>query len=256
MERLRFDSLPIEFFYGGVIGVTLTPYIGLARLNFLEEIPVRFRCSKAPPRVRRNLGDEVVLYALHYSEYVKLGSTGASQAFSRMYSQAPVAGTALSKLIVARNAVNLESSLEKPLAEKLGLLLRGFEITTRKKNVDVLIRNLISGEVDLDKILSSLRKVSEASWGLLWGKENSYAPITPLSEYWLTTVVNDEDLEVLRKINFLRKLSELKKIGCNRKICKGKLTILHNAICVLSVGSVKYVTYCDEVSYNILMEVE
>lgn len=256
MEKLWFDSLPMEFFYGGVVGVTLAPYVGLVRLKFLEEIPVRFKHYESRLKTVKNLGDEVVLYVLHYGKYVKLGSSKASQAFSRMYSQAPIAGMVVSKLVVTGDNVDLESSLEKPLANKLSSSLRRFEITTQKKEVETLVNYLISGRTDQERVLNDLRSVSEASWRLLWGVRGSYALTTPPSEYWFTTLIDDESLEILRASKSLRGLPELRKTKCDRRFCRGTLTILHNAICVLCVESKNYVEYCDKVSYNLLIEVE
>lgn len=256
MERLVFDSPPIEFLHGGVVGATLTPYVGLMKLRFLEEIPTRFKYDETHISLKRDIGDEVVFYALHYGKYVKLGSTKASHALSRMYSQAPIAGIVISKLMMMNDAVDLESSLERPLAKKLSSLFRCLKITQKRESVEVLINDLVSGKVSQEETIRSLREVSENSWELLWDRKDSYVPITSPSEYWFTTLISDEDLETLRVVSYLRNLSKLKKTECYRKHCKGTLTILHNAICVLSVLSRKYVEYCDRVSYNLLIEVE
>ncbi|MCR8454379.1 MAG: hypothetical protein NDP13_05275 [Crenarchaeota archaeon] len=261
MDRLEFfDLLWLDYLRGGIDKLKVSPYVGPTELEFMKEIPVKFKWHESKPNIASKPGTVKVLYALHYGEYIKLGSSVAPRTVCRMYSQSPIAGMAIAALVVTDPNVSFES-LEEDLANRLSSLL-GFEVTTKRKNAMALVKYLVSNEIDYKRVLDELKRVVETSWGLLWVIGGSFTPTTrPLFEYWFTTPI-DECLEEMRRIvenGTFGDLQELKQKLEKGRTLRGTLTILPNALCVLSVklrNSVgNYVAYGDTVSYNLLIEV-
>ncbi|MEL9941013.1 MAG: hypothetical protein QW348_06820 [Ignisphaera sp.] len=257
---LWFESLALEELYGGRVGLSLTPYIGLYRVGFLEEVRVLARIAYGGgANVVRGAGDEVAVYLLHYGNYVKVGSSSVSNVVGRMFSQAPLCGMVVTSLIFKERASS-EEVLDRYLVRRVrGLsVLRGANIRTRREYVGGLVNRIVRGAVDPKTLIDGLIGIANAMYGFLWDEDvlHRYEPLLPPSRYWFTMSICDEDIEFLKKLRASGTRygvpSGLKHVN---ELVKGTLTVLHNALCVVGIENKTYIDYCDKVSRNMLFEV-
>ena len=258
-DLLWFESLPLEELYGGRVGLSLTPYIGLYRIGFLEEIKVLIRfVYGGGANYVREVGDEVALYLLHYGDYVKVGSSSVASVVSRMFSQAPLCGIVVTSLIF-KEKVSSENVLDKYLVRKVRGVsdLRDVNIRTRRESVGGLIDRIIRGAVDSRTLMGSLIDVANAIYSFLWDENvlHRYEPLLPPSRYWFTVSINEEDIEFLKRLRSSGARYGVSGDLKHNELAKGTLIVFHNALCAVSIEGKTYIDYCDKISSNMLFEV-
>ena len=259
-DLLWFESLALEELYGGRVGLSLTPYIGLYKIGFLEETKVLIRfIHGGSMNIVREVGDEVAVYLLHYGDYVKVGSSSVTNVVSRMFSQAPLCGVVATSLIFKERA-NSEEVLDRYLVKRAKGILgsRSVGIRYKKRSIRVLVDKIVRDAPDPEKLINNLVDMSNSLYDLLWDENvlHRCEPLLPSSRYWFTASISEEDVELLKRLRSSGATYGVpSKLKHRSESVKGTLLIFRNALCAVSLENKTYVDYCDKISRNMLFEV-
>ncbi|MEM4620886.1 MAG: hypothetical protein QW607_11820, partial [Desulfurococcaceae archaeon] len=164
MDRLVFESIPIEYLDDVLDELVITPLIGVVEAGFNKSIDVVFRYSAQPPPSTYPVSSVRVFYIIHYPRnFLKIGSSSINNVTGRVFSQAPIAGL-LSIAVMLKHEVSVEEMerVEEECVDYLNKVLnrevndgvggRNIEVYHRRGGVfnevfENYLKNLVEGSV-------------------------------------------------------------------------------------------------------------
>ncbi|MEM1791265.1 MAG: hypothetical protein QXX26_05915 [Desulfurococcaceae archaeon] len=282
MDRLVFESIPIEYLDDVLDELVITPLIGVVEAGFNKSIDVVFRYSAQPPPSTYPVSSVRVFYIIHYPRnFLKIGSSSINNVTGRVFSQAPIAGL-LSIAVMLKHEVSVEEMerVEEECVDYLNKVLnrevndgvggRNIEVYHRRGGVfnevfENYLKNLVEGSVETRVSFELLREISEYMVKYVIEEyENIMEPLYPPNICLFKTSIDEDGVRILKEILYSKQhvslgdLSELRHTCINRN-CRGSITILKNGICILRTkihGVERYfIVPCDTVQYNLLIKI-
>lgn len=268
MNRLFFESIPLDSLIHFDNVLKLYPFIGLHRVKFSEFIEIDF---KYLPIYFNKTTSELVdnaFYIIYYPRFFKIGSSRVNWITSRVFSQAPLIGI-ISFVVEVNPNVDL-NYVEKNFAKYVRGIL-GINISSARSSENCFedifekyIYYLLENNVDLNElslISKNLMNLSKLLYEYVSREyDNELTIIYKPFNYVIRTKLSQVDIDILEQV--LRSRDSVKynisilREKCWKNLCSGELVILQNGLCIVEYRNSFLIVSCDRIQYNLLLKLK